>query len=191
MWIQSNCPLFWSLLNNKAQRKLPNGLVVYLNNGAITEIEEGKKYLKKIDKHLHDLEKLCGFKAVCDAYKRNLSGVDSENQFAELFCEISICAYIGKISNKLRLKPPTGKGTYSDCTFDLCGFQIFGEVKRYLDSWPGIEELGNDNNLQIPFKRSISESKKEEKPKDTARPRSMDLRSKMQNVYKQFPSNSQ
>ena len=190
MWIQANCPLFWSLLNNKAQRKLPNGLVVYLSNGAVTEIEDGKKHLKKIEKYLHGLEKLCGLKAVYDAYKRDLSGIDSENQLAELFCEIAICAYIGNISNNLKLKPPTAKGTYSDCAFDLCGFQIFGEVKRYLDPWPGIEELGSDNNSQIPFKRSISESKKGEKPNDTARPRSMDLRSKLQNVHKQFPDDS-
>lgn len=190
LWIKSNCPLFWSLLNNKAQRNLPKGLVEYISEGTPSEVEAGKKNLISIEKHLTDLEKLCSFKALGDNYRRDFSGVDSEIRLAELFCEVALCASAGNLFGKLQLRPPTGKGTYSDCLFNIHGFDIYGEAKRYADPWPHIEKPGNPLDKIIPYKRSISKRPLDEKPDDSARPRSMVLRSKLRDVPRQFPKNS-
>ena len=94
----------------------------------------------KIERYLKDLKNLCGWEIVKDNYRRDFSGVNSGNQLAELFCEIALCASLGNLSDKIQLRPPTGKGTYSDCRFSLHGFDIYAEVKRYVDPWPHIEK---------------------------------------------------
>lgn len=186
-WIKSKCPLFWSLLNIKAQTNLPKGLTEYIGAGTPSEIETGMNNLATIERHLTDLKNLCGLKTVRDTYRRDLSGADSENQLAELFCEIALCASLGKLSGKLQLRPSTGKGTYSDCLFNFHGFDIFAEVKRYVDPWPYIEKPGDSLKEDIPYSRSITQRLSGEKPHDSARPRSMDIRSKLQDVHRQFP----
>ena len=186
-WIESNCPLFWSLLNIKAQRTVPKGLVEYICTGTLSEIEAGRSNLATIEKCLTDLNNLCDWKTVGDNYRRDLSGVDSVNQLAELFCEIALCSSLGKLSGKLQLHPPTGKGKFSDCIFNLHGFDIYAEAKRYADPWPHIEKPGDVSNEKAPYSRSIAKRPSHEKPHDSARPRSMDLRSKLRDVHRQFP----
>lgn len=189
-WIESNCPLFWSLLNIKAQTSLPKGLIEYIGGGTLSEIETGKNNLATIEKYLTDLKNLCGLQTVADTYRKDLSGIDSENQLTELFCEVALCASLGNLSGKLQLHPPTRKGTYSDCLFEVGGFAIYGEVKRYRDPWLYIEKPGEVPNEKIPYSRSISKSPPGEKPHDSARPRAMDLRSKLRDVHRQFPDGS-
>jgi len=185
-WIKSNSPLFWSFLKKKAQTNIPKGLIEYISSGTPSEIETGRDNLTTIEKYLTDLKNLCGLKTVGDTYRRDLSGVDSANRLAELFCEIALCASLGNLSGKLRLRPSTGKGTYSDCLFNLHGFDIFAEAKRYVDPWPYIEKLGDGVKEDVPYSRSITQRPSGEKPNDSARPRSMDLRSKLRDVHKQF-----
>ena len=186
-WIRSNCPLFWSLLNPKGETGLPPDLIEYIGVGSPSEIETGRNNLATIERDLTDLRNICGWKTVCDNYRRDLSGVASENQVAEIFCEIALCACVGKLSGGLQLHPPTGKGTYSDCLFNIHGFDIYGEAKRYADPWPHIEKPGDVLNAEVPYGRSIAKSPLGKKPNDTARPRSMDLRSKLRDVHRQFP----
>ena len=88
---------------------------------------------------------------VSDKYRRDLSAVNSENQVAELFCEIALCASLANRAQKLELRPSTGKGTYSDCLFNLSGFDIYGEAKRYVDPWPHIERIGDSTNVVFTF----------------------------------------
>jgi hypothetical protein len=127
----------------KAQTNLPMALIGYLGVGTPSEIETGRNNLATIERHLAGLKNLCGLKTVGDTYRRDLSGVDSESQLAELFCEIALCASLGDISGKLQLRPSTGKGTHSDCLFDLHNFDVFAEAKRYADPWPHIEKPGD------------------------------------------------
>lgn len=188
-WIESSFPLLWSLLNPKAQRSLPKGLMEYIGPDSPSG-NEAVKYLASIESCLADLKDLCGWKSVGDNYRKPLSGATSENQVVELFCEIAVCASVGKFSGKLQLHPQTEKGTHSDCLFEVRGFAIYGEVKRYPDPWPYIENPGKVPNENIPYGRSITESPPGEKPHDSARPRSMDLRSKLRNVHRQFPDGS-
>lgn len=190
VWIESKFPEFWSLLNVKAQRNLPKGLVEYIDDGTLQEIESGKNNLAIIEKYIIELKNKCGTKAVRDTYLRDLSGVNSENQVAELFCEISLCASLAKLTEKLELRPSTGKGTYSDCLFNLCGFDIYGEAKRYVDTWPHIDRIIDSENEKCPYERSISKTSSDEKPNGSVRPRSMDLRSKLRDVHKQFPDHA-
>jgi hypothetical protein len=186
-WMESSCPLFWSLLNSQAQGSIPNGLIEYIGDGSPSQIEAGRTNLATIERHLTDLKNLCGWQAVRDKYRRQLSSVDSENQVSELLCEIALCASVGKLSGRLQLHPPTGKGTHSDCHFYIDGFEIYGEVKRCHDPWPLIEKPGEVLNKEIPYFRSISERPSNEKPHDSARPKAMDLKSKLRNVHRQFP----
>jgi len=169
VWIEENCPQFYGILNAKARKELPNGLVEYLESNP----EIRRDQLSSIEKYLVYLVNICGLKMVANNYRRDLSSVNSENQVSELFCEIALCASIGEYSQNLELRPTTGKGTHSDCVFNMIGLNIYGEVKRYADP--------SHNN------RSIYRAPFCNKPKDSARPRSMDIRSKLHNVHRQFP----
>lgn len=182
--IQTYSPTFWTLLNNKAQKNLPGALIEYINKGSSSKIEAT---LKTIEKCLKELRSLCDLKAIGDNYRKDSSGVNSKNRLAELFFEIAICTALGKISGRLQLHPPTGKGTYSDCLFHIQGFDMYAEVKKYDDSWPFIEKLGYASNKKVPYNRSIVKSPPGEKPQNSARPRYMDIRSKLHDVHKQFP----
>ena len=189
-WIQANCPMLWTLLNKKAQKNIPVGLSKHISERSSSEIEDGRNNLKIIEKYLRDLERLCGLNTIGNNYRRDLSGVNSENQLAELFCEIALCATLGEKFGEVRLRPPTGKGTYSDCLFHYHGFEIYAEAKRYVDPWPHIGKIGCNHNSEIPYTRSIAKSKSGEIPNDSARPRSMDLRSKLRDVHRQFPDST-
>ena len=186
-WIRLKHPIFWSLLNTRAQTTLPKGLIEYIDVGSPSEITTGRDNLTAIERYLVELTTLCSWKTVSDNYRKSLFGVDSHDRLAELFCEIALCASVGKLSGRLQLHPPTGKGTYSDCLFYVHSFEVYGEAKRYVDPWPLIEKPGDEGNDKVPYMRSIAEKPTGEKPHDTARPRSMDLKSKLRNVYRQFP----
>lgn len=186
-WIRWNHPLFWSVLNKRAQTTLPKGLVEYIDIGSPFEIKTGRDNLTNIERYLAELKNLCGWKIVGDNYRKILSGVDSYDRLAELFCEIALCASLGRLSGKLQLHPPTGKGTHSDCLFYVHSFEVYGEAKRYVDPWPPIEKAGDLGNHKVPLRRSIAEKTLGEKPHDTARSRSMDSKSKLRDVHRQFP----
>lgn len=185
-WIEINCPLLWSIINQRAQKDLPKGLIEYSGGGDIN-VRTLKLYLKPLETVLRDLESICGSKSLRDTYRRDFSGANSGNQISELFCEIAICASLGKISGGLKLRPKTERGTHSDCLINLNNFNIYAEVKRFVDPWPPIDPLDIASNKEDKksYKRSICQL--DEKPQGTARPRSMDLRSKLRNVHRQFP----
>ncbi len=185
--LRHNCPLLWELLNNRAKRILPKGLVDYIASGNPSNIKSGRSNLNIVEKHLKLLEDLCGWNSVRDNYRKDLSGATSENRLAEIFCEIALCAQLGKISKKINLRPPTGKGTYSDCGFNLQGYEIFAEVKRYPDPWPAIEQPDAGNGEPVAYTRFITEDSSRDNPRDSANARSMELRSKLLDVHRQFP----
>lgn len=188
-WLNTNCPLFWSFLNKKAQASLPKGIIDYIGTGSSDEIETGRSNFKIIEKYLSELVSFCGNQKVGDNYRRDLSGTSSEQTLAEIFCEIVLCAKVGSYSRALELHPETGKGTFSDCQFFVNGSEIFGEVKRYQDSWPYIVKETESKDQTIPFSRSIYKSSSDEKTSsNTARPRHMDIQSKLENVHRQLPN---
>lgn len=178
-YLSANCPNVWSLLNQGARKCLPPGLVEYLSppNAAI-----GKSWLAVADKHIELLVGACGLRIVGDAYRRDLSGVATERQLAELLCEIMLCSEAAKLSSTVCLRPDSGKGTACDVSFQLSGVIVFGEAKRYEDNWPPTDE-----EPAKPIMRSLVKAPLGAKPQESARPRSMDLRSKLQNVPCQFP----
>ena len=186
-WLQYECPQFWSLLNTKGQSALPKGLVEYIGEGTASEIDAGRCNLRVIEHTLSALLDRWTYKTIVDAYRRDLSGIGTAAQLAELFCEIALCASISSLSETLQFRPPTGKGTHSDFLAKLNGYEIYGESKRYEDPWPHIASPNEPIISKIPNKRSITQSAQGQKPTDSARPRSMDLRSKLQNVPRQFP----
>ncbi|MGH8646851.1 MAG: hypothetical protein ACREX4_21295 [Gammaproteobacteria bacterium] len=178
-WLQSQCPTVWSLLNIKAQRTLPSGFVIYLTEGDHKEIAAGKQWLQTVERHLSDLISLCSYEVVAKTYRRDLSGVHTESQLAELFCEVSLCASLGKLAqSNPRLRPPSGKGTYCDVAVTLAGSDVYCEAKRYADQLPTVTG---------PDARSIVKSPSGQKPQDVMRPRFMDLQSKLAGVPGQFP----
>jgi hypothetical protein len=97
-WLQCECPTFWSLLNEKAKRSLPPGIVKYLKEGCAGERETGRRHLKIAEKHLWHLVNFCSITVVGDAYRRDLSGVATTNQLAEVLCEIALCVSLSKLS---------------------------------------------------------------------------------------------
>lgn len=189
VWISSNCPVFFSLLNEKAKSGLPTGIKAYLSLGSDSEIESGKSNFLTIENHLSELIQYSSEKEVGDTYRKDLSNVSTEQTLSEIFCEIALCVKVGSYSSSVTLRPSTGKGTHSDCKFYIDGREIFGEVKRYQDSWPHIIKEKEEENYTIPYGRSIFKSKPEEKPYGVARPRHMDIQSKLENVHRQFPEN--
>ena len=177
-WLQCECPYVWSLLNKKAKRSLPLGIVEYLEKGSADERETGRHHLKIAEKHLLHLVNFCSFTPVGDAYRRDLSGVATTNQLAEVLCEIALCVSLSKLSPTLTLRPASGKGTSCDVSFQLAGFPVYGEAKRYEDNWP---------KPQGPISRSIVKASPGMNPQRSVRPRFMDLYSKLQEVPGQFP----
>jgi hypothetical protein len=166
---------------------MPKGLIEYASVGTASEIETGRHNLIAMEKYLTELKNICGLKIVGDTYRKEFSGVDSVNRLAELFCEIALCTSLANLFGNIKLQPATGKGTYSDCLFSFCGLDIFAEAKRYDDPWPHIEKPGDDPKNDAPYGRSISQRPLAEKSSDLARPRSMDLRSKLRDVHRQLP----
>ncbi len=185
-WIELNCSLIWSLLNQRARQTLPIGLIEYINRAP----KGARSNLLIIERYLTWLKKSCEWRVIANNYRRDLSGVNCEDRVAELFCEIALCASLGKISDKLQLRPPTGRGTFSDCLINLFGFDIYGEAKRYNDPWHPIDKPASFPNEDVPSTRSIVKRPIEKRPHCSARPWSMDLRSKLQNVHRQFPKKS-
>ncbi len=185
-WLTSNCPVFLSLLNQKAKTELPIGIKDYLSTGSDSEIEAGKINFLTIENLLSELIAFSSEKEVGDSYRRDISNVSTEQTLSEIFCEIALCVKVGSYSGSITLHPSTGKGTHSDCKFHIDGREIYGEVKRYQDSWPCIVK-GEEENQKSPFGRSIFKSKPNEKSDGVARPRHMDIQSKLEDVHRQFP----
>lgn len=182
-WLQANCPTFWSILNQNAKRCLPPGIVEYMSEGNREIIEEGRRWLQIAEKHLVALVTVCGSKAVGDAYRRDLSGVSTGKQLAELLCEVALCASVSKLSPMPpRLRPPSGRGTYCDISVQLNGFTVFGEAKRYEDTW------FSDLDPARPESRSLVKAPLGDKPHENSKPRYMDLSSKLKDVPRQFPA---
>ena len=123
-WLSTNCPNVWSLLNQQARRVLPCGLVEYLSPQDIEALaaafpafdldylykvagdyaEQGRANMAVADRLIQELITACGSKAD-DAYRRDLSGVSTAKQLAELLCEITLYASVSKFSSTLRLRP--------------------------------------------------------------------------------------
>lgn len=54
-WLTLNCPIFVSLLNQKAKGNLPNGIINYLGTGTESEIEAGRTNFLTIESSLQEL----------------------------------------------------------------------------------------------------------------------------------------
>jgi hypothetical protein len=166
---------------------LPKGLVEYIGEGEASEIDAGRCNLKAIEHTLSALLDHWTYKTVVDAYRRDLSGIGTATQLAELLCEIALCASIENLSETLQLRPATGKGTHSDFLAKINAYELYGESKRYEDPWPCSANPHEPVIPKVPYKRSITQKFTEQRPTDSACPRSMDLRNKLQNVPRQFP----
>lgn len=186
-WLKSNCPIFVSLFNQEAKKNLPNGIRYYIGEGSEDAIQHGKTNLLTIESHLTELISYSSKKEVKDCYRKNISKICTEIALSEIFCEIALSVKVGSYSKSISLRPSTGKGTHSDCKFFINGKEIYGEVKRYQDSWPHIVKTGEGDNPRIPFLRSIFKSEAGKKASGVARPRYMDVQSKLENVHRQFP----
>jgi hypothetical protein len=133
-----------------------------------------------------DVERLigsCGAKDVGDAYRAALSGCATEAQVAELVCELMVAASLGTRTQAMTLRPATGRGkTRSDFATNVAGVRFWGEVKRFDDRY------FYENDGDVPRMRSLARTPAGEPvPAETARPRTMDLASKLDRVPAQFP----
>lgn len=187
-WLRSACPTIWSLLTERAKRKLPGGLVQYLSPFAEAqrkkpggvqrvvaqrqlleeeqeEVALAKRNLQIIEKPLLALVSSCGYKTVADSYRKAFSGVHTESQLTELLCEVALSASVSALSEKLHLRPPSGKGTFCDVSFQLSNHTVYGEAKRYEDAWPGPSK---------PVARSLAKAPPGTEPDGTAHSRAMD-----------------
>jgi hypothetical protein len=172
-FLQESCPNVWSTLNQKARRKPPAGFRAFL---AGSWYEQGRAFLQHADKRINQLIEQTSEKLVGDTYRRDLSGADSEKKLAELLCEISLVASLARISLEVPvLRPKNESGTECDVKVVIEGIDLYGDSKRLEDRWEG-------------GIRSVEKSSPGSEPTDSARPRSMDLYSKLKDVPRQFPS---
>jgi hypothetical protein len=171
-FVKMNCPHVWNLLNRKAKRELPKGLQNFISG---TDDVEGRRQLQLADSKIAALIAQTSEAIVCDAYRRDLSGLATEHNLAELLCELSLVAALGTISDaRPVLRPRTETGKSCDFKIVVDGSDLFGEVKRLADPWQG-------------GARSIAKSSPDSIPAYAARPRAMDLFSKLKAVEAQFP----
>lgn len=170
--IERNCPHVWKLLNQKAKRELPKGMEDFVSD---RWGKEGQSQLQLADSRISYLMEKTSAACVGDAYRRDFSGVCTEKKLAELLCEITLVAALGGISDsELVLRPETRAGKQSDVKVVIDGGDLYGEIKRFADTWEG-------------GVRSIAKSPPESKPANAFRPRAMDVFSKLKDVYTQFP----
>lgn len=153
-------------------RTLPKGIEEFLSGelGA-----EGRSQLQLADTRISNLIAKTSKTIVGDVYRRDLSGVDTEHKLAELLCEITLVDALGNISvTPPVLRPKTETGKQCDAKVAVDGSDLYAEVKRLADTWEG-------------GVRSIAKSPPGSKQPDAARPRAMDLFSKLKDVHTQFP----
>ncbi len=167
------------MLNDKAQQDIPQGISEYLLDG---DIEKNFNSLKTPEKYITNLISVCGVEMVTNAYRKGLSRVGNEERFLDILHEIVLVSALAIFFPINTLRPPTGKGTYCDFSIKSEKSTIYGEVKRMVDRW------FLDSNPSRPIGRSIE--KAAIKPSNSSRPRSMDLHSKLKDVYKQFPDHT-
>ena len=175
-WLAYNCPNAWGLLNARAKCVLPPGLVAYLTT------DGGRDRLAFADHDVAALVRICGAKRVGDAFRRDLSNIGSAPQLAELLCELTVAAAVGRLAKNLELRPATENGKRCDFVAKLAGQQVYGEVKRYEDSFP------MDDQMRLRTRSIVRLPAGTEIPEGVERPRGMDLASKLEEVPEQFPS---
>lgn len=171
-FLKKDCPHIWALLNQRARLTPPNGFTEFIYGDWAVE---GRRLLRLTDARVHNLIMRTSAKAVGDAFRRDISGVDSQDKLAELLCEMMLIDALGMISSTPPIfRPKTDTGTACDVRVAVDGNDLYGEAKRFADTWEG-------------GKRSIAKSPAGSAKPDADRPRSMDLYAKMKCVYKQFP----
>lgn len=174
-FLEKECPHIWAILNQRAKQRPPKGFKEFLSGKWAAE---GRVLLRQADLRIFGLIEKTSEQLVGDTYRRDISGVDSENRLAELLCEISLADALGAISSVAPiLRPKIETGTECDVKVVVAGWVLYGESKRLEDTWKG----GG---------RSIVKSPPESRPSDAARPRSMDLFSKLKDAHRQFPGNA-
>ena len=107
----------------------------YFREYAISQMEVGRTHLEKAANEIGRLMVRLGQKQVCDAYRRQFSGVGDEHKVAELLCEITVCVSMADISDEFELRPSTTGKKRCDFRAMLAGHYVWGEVKRYEDTW--------------------------------------------------------
>src|SRR2546422_6558891 len=111
-FLKKRCPHLWNLLNQKARRIPPKGFEDFVSDQWGTE---GQKQLQLADARIASLISKTSETIVRDAYRRDLSGVDTEQKLAELLCEIVLVEAIATISDTPPiLRPKTGTGKQCD-----------------------------------------------------------------------------
>ena len=172
VFVKTHCPRIWALLNEKAKRSLPKGIEDFVSGQWSAD---GRTQLQSADARVAALIAKTSEATVADAYRRDLSGVGSEQKLAELLCELTLVDAIAGVSDsQLVLRPATRNGKRCDAKVVLVGRDVYGEVKRLADAWEG-------------GVRSIAKTLHGPKPAHATRPRAMDLFSKLEKVPGQFP----
>lgn len=169
-WLERHCPSLWSLLNTKARRTFPAGLVVYLSP---PDTIAGGRNLRAADHGIAHLVERCGQKAVEGAYRRDMSAVSDERQLRDLLCETSAAAAIASIADEPpRLRSRVGQKK-CDLTAMIGGHTAWLEVKRVADDWLFDDERPPERG------RALSMAAYTEGTRPADRPASDVLRSKL------------
>lgn len=174
--LQKKYPGLWSLLNNKAQVSLPQGILEYLTKTNYKR--RSWKSLEIPEKYINHLIMTCGLKTVQDTYRRDLSSVTDENAFLNFTHEIIACSSMAALNPDIGFRPKSGKGK---CDFSLPveGITLYGEVKRWPDNY-WLKNISEPKSRLI-FKTSPSDAKI-----NTRMPRSKELYGKLIEATRQF-----
>lgn len=179
-FIANKCPSFWDLLNGRAQLNPPLGLIEFISDA---DGMVGREHLKLADARIRELIAKASARAVGDAYRRDLSGVQSPTALSEILCEITLAESLAGISSSIPiLRPRNASGTSCDVKIAVEGIDIYAEIKRFADNFAG--------NCSRRESRAIEKSPTCAKIPELRRPRSMDLYSKLKSVHRQFPIGS-
>lgn len=193
---ETQWPHLWSLLKTSSKRTLPAALRDYISG---PEAAVGEAHLNSLESSAAELVSILGYTEVAAAYRRDLSALTSEQQFAEFACELSICTALSRVAeaNSVRLRPAIpGQRKRPDIRAAFSRCEVFAEVKRYHDKGPGevfadLAELKRHNDLPG---RNRGENGRSiflrTGPSLPAKPRMMALVSKLEDVPDQLPNNA-
>lgn len=142
-WLEGNCPTLFSMMKGKPERVVPPGLLHYLSPRTRGDEGEGgldvtgTGYLRFAEEALEIIKNLAGPEELKKLGKR-LASVGKEDELVQLLCETSVCAALARLAEpgSLVLEPQTLKGRRCDVKLRLGQTELWGEVKRYSDTWP-------------------------------------------------------
>jgi putative transcriptional regulator len=172
-FLKQDCPHIWALLNQRAKRNIPKGIVEFLSG---PDIADQQNWLRLADQRIAGLIRETSERKVGDVYRRRLSGVATKDELAETLCEITIVEALSRIPRSDPELQPQGQKGKCEVRVTINGTHLCAEVKRLHDDGPRRKPHTERAITRAPAKHP-----------NVAWPRAKELSDKLGGLHRKFP----